>query len=205
MDRRHFMLSTAALGAAPAVGFAQEAEASIVVPEMILGSDAEDAVTLVEYASFTCSHCKAFHDQVFPGIKEDYIDTGKIKFVNRELLRNRADLWATMIARCEDGAKYFGIVDMLYEGQSEWTQGSEADIADNLRKIGLLAGFDKETVDACFSNRDFALALIEKTQSEADADGVTGTPTLFLNGERVLQFDPESMKAAIDAALSKAG
>ncbi|MEM7241443.1 MAG: DsbA family protein [Pseudomonadota bacterium] len=204
MDRRHFMLATAAMGAFSGAAFAQETE-TVVVPEMVLGSDAEDAVTLVEYASFTCPHCKSFHELVWPDIKADYVDTGKIKFVNRELLRNRADLWAAMIARCEDGAKYFGIVDMLFKQQSEWTQGSEADIADNLRKIGLVAGFDRETVDACFSNRDFALALIEKTQSESEADGVTGTPTFFLNGERVAQFDTDSLKSAIDAALAAKG
>ena len=180
MDRRQLLLSAPAVLTLSSMGFAQEEAASPII-EMVLGSDDEAAPVLVEYASYTCPACKRFHEIAMPEIKANYIDTGKIRFINRELLRNRADLWAAMIARCNGGEKYFGIVDMLYTQQAEWTNGSEADIADNLRKIGLLAGFDKETVDACFTDRDFALALVEKTQSDAEKDVVTATPTLFLS------------------------
>ena len=207
MDRRHFLMTTASLSAVGVPAFAQDATEAdaIVVPDMMLGSEDENAVTLIEYASFTCPHCASFHELVWPELKANYIDTGKIRFINREVLRNRADLWAALIARCDDGAKYFGIVDMLFKQQAEWTRGSEAEIADNLRKIGLLAGFDRETVDACFSNRDFALALIDKTQAESEADAVRGTPTIILDGETLEEFNYETVSAAIDEALAAKG
>ena len=200
MDRRQLLLTAPALLTVASAGFAQEETAPEIL-EMALGSDAEDAPVLIEYASYTCPACKRFHEVTWPVLKSEYIDTGKIRFVNRELLRNRADLWAAMIARCSGGEKYFGIVDMLFKQQAEWTNGSEADIADNLRKIGLLAGFDKDTVNACFTDRDYALALVEKTQADQEADAVTATPTLFLNGQRLTAVDPDSMRAALDAAI----
>ncbi len=208
MDRRKFLATSAAVGTSISLSaFAQDSETAteVVINDMVIGSDAEDALTLVEYASFTCPHCGSFHEQVWPDLKANYIDTGKIKFVHREVMRNRADLWASLIARCDEGSKFFGITDMLFKDQKGWTQGSEADIADNLRKIGLLAGFDKTAVDACFSDRDFALALIEKTQADNEADAVQGTPTLILDGTTLERFDYETLSTAIDDALASRG
>ena len=208
MDRRLFLLTSVAMATFSSLpAFAQDTETAddVIIEDMAIGSEAEDAVTLIEYSSFTCPACRAFHEQTWPELKAQYIDTGKIRFVNREILRNRADLWAALIARCGDGSKYFGLTDMYYKEQSVWPRGSEAEVADNLRKIGLLAGFDKEAVNACFSDRDFALALIEKTQSESEADGVTGTPTLFVDGERLTGADFDTVSKAIEAALAAKG
>lgn len=197
---RRFVLSSAlALSAAPA--FAQESEAPDLAPDMWIG--AEDApVTMVEYASFTCPHCRNFHMENWANLKTDYIDTGKVKFVSREVYFDQYGLWAAMLARCGGPSRYFGITDMLYKSQPDWSREKEAVVAaDKLRKIGLVAGLDGAAIDQCFSDEPTALALIEAYQKNTQADDVTGTPTIFINGERSDARSWDQLKAALDAAL----
>ena len=79
------------LGAA----FAQDAsEIDIsMIPDMSIGNP-DSTVTVIEYASFTCPHCAAFHADNFKKLKADFIDTGKINFVHREVFFDRFGLWA---------------------------------------------------------------------------------------------------------------
>ena len=90
-----------------------DVDTSMVV-DMALGQ--EDApITVIEYASFTCPHCANFHATVFDELRQNYIDTGKIRFIMREVYFDRFGLWAGMVARCSgDPAKYFGTADLVY-------------------------------------------------------------------------------------------
>ncbi len=196
---KHFLAAGAvALATMISPATAQEAE----VAEMALGP--EDArVTVMEYASFTCPHCATFHEGPFKELKAEYIDTDKVRFVYRDVYFDRFGLWASMVARCDGGEKFFGISDMLYERQREWTQGEPAAIADNLRRIGKLAGLEAETVEACLNDRDKAQALVAWYQQNAEADGVNSTPTLFVNGTKYPNMAYDDLKAIIDAALAE--
>src|SRR6056297_2381020 len=111
-------------------GIAQAQSAEAETPQIAgMSIGAEDApVTIVEYASFTCPHCADFHDGVFQRIKEDYVDTGKVRFEHREVYFDRYGLWASMVARCGGEQRYFGIVDMIYDQQSEWARGEPVQI-----------------------------------------------------------------------------
>ncbi|EPX77788.1 DsbA family protein [Litoreibacter arenae] len=170
------------------------------VKEMTLGE--EDApVTLVEYASFTCPHCATFHTNVFPKLKKDYIDTGKVKFVFREVYFDRYGLWAGMVARCGGGMRYFGIVDLIFDNQREWAQGEPAQIAGNLRKFGKQAGLDDETLDACLTDGEKAAAMAAVYQKNADADGISSTPSLVINGTTHPNMSYDDLKELIDAEL----
>ncbi|WP_136634449.1 DsbA family protein [Pseudooceanicola onchidii] len=170
------------------------------IVEMTLG--AEDApVTLTEYASFTCPHCANFHGAVFKDLKRDYIDTGKVKFVYRDVYFDQFGLWAAMIARCEP-TRFFGISDMLYDQQKQWIgDGNPAGIAERLRKIGRIAGLESEQMEACLADEDQARALVGWFQKNATEDDVTGTPTLFINGEKHSNMNYNDLKALLDAAL----
>ncbi|GLQ35646.1 hypothetical protein GCM10007939_19290 [Amylibacter marinus] len=206
MLRRNLILSALAT---PVVGgfgpaFAQEDKsddmAPIEVKEMFLG-DENAPVELIEYASFTCPHCATFHTQVFPLLKAQYIDTGKVKFVTREVYFDRLGLWGAMLARCGDGSKYFGISDMLYKRQREWTQGDGgAVIAENLKKIGKIAGFDEETVDACLQDRPTAEAMLERFKETTAEHGVQSTPTLVINGVTHSNMGFEALAKLLDEA-----
>ena len=94
-----------------------------MIQDMTLGNP-DAAVTVIEYASFTCPHCARFHMDAFKQLKSDFIDTGKINFVYREVYFDRFGLWAAIVARCGDGAenRFFGITEMVYEQQSTWAR-----------------------------------------------------------------------------------
>jgi protein-disulfide isomerase len=179
---------------------AQEVDTSSVI-EMALG--AEDApITVVEYASFTCPHCANFHTAVFKDLKENYIDTGKVRFVHREVYFDRLGLWAGMTARCGGPDRYFGIADLLYQQQSEWVgSGNPTEVADNLRRIGRLAGLGDEQIDACLQDGEKAQALVASYQQNADADDISGTPSFIINGEKYSNMNFRDFSAVLDRIL----
>lgn len=181
------------------------AEDPSVVQEMAQG--AEDApVTVIEYGSFTCPHCANWHAESYERLKEEYIDTGEVRFVFREVYFDRPGLWASMIARCGGEMRFFGIHDMIYEQQQEWIgDGEPATIADNLRRIGRSAGLDDATLEACLSDEARAEGLVAWYEANAQADGIQGTPTFIINGETYSNMAWEEMKAIIDAELAEAG
>jgi protein-disulfide isomerase len=188
------------LGAANAQEAGDVDTSSIV--EMTLGNP-DAPVTVVEYASYTCPHCARFHDGPYKQLKSDYIDTGKINFVYREVYFDRYGLWASMVARCAGTSEsFFGISDMIYAGQSEWTRAGEpAAIADELRKIGRLAGLDNETLDTCLQDADQARTLVAWYQENATADGIESTPSFVINGTKYSNMSYEEMSDLIDAEL----
>lgn len=164
---------------------------------------ADAKVKIIEYASFTCPHCATFHANVFPQLKKDYIDTGKIRFEYREVYFDRFGLWAAMIARCGGEMRYFGIVGMVFEQQQAWTQGEPQAVADNLKKIGRTAGLDDAAMDQCLNNKPMAEAMIAHYQANFAADKIEGTPTFMINGVQHRNMAYEDMKIIIETELAK--
>ena len=186
---------------------AQEAPASTAdlpaVPDMVLGN-ADAKVTIIEYASYTCPHCAAFHANVFKDLKRDYIDTGKVRFVFREVYFDRYGLWAAMMARCGGATRYFGISGMLFEGQKEWAASDDpTTVVANIRRIGKTAGMDDATLDACMQDGNMAQAMVNTWEANAKADVVEGTPTLIINGVKHSNMDYAELKGLLDAELAK--
>ncbi len=172
---------------------------------MDYGIGATDAkVVIDEFASFTCPHCAHFHDDVYPQLKADYIDTGKVRLVYHEVYFDRYGLWAAMMARCGGEMRYIGIVDTLYSTQKDWA-GSDnpATVVDNLKKIGRAAGMDDASIDACMKDSTMAQALIDHYETSFKAAGIEGTPTFLINGEKHTNMAYPDMKALIDAELAK--
>jgi protein-disulfide isomerase len=196
-------LVVAALAFAPVVAPAQDT-GSGTVTEMTLG-DAEAPVAFVEYASFTCPHCATFHAEVLPQLKRDYVDTGKVQYIYREVYFDRYGLWAGMVARCGGETRYFGIADMIYERQREWTQGGDpAAVADNLRRIGRTAGLSDDQLDACLTDADKAQALVGWYEENAARDGIQGTPSFVINGEMHSNMPYADLRAILDAEIAAA-
>ena len=175
------------------------------IPEMTLGNPDAD-VTVIEYASFTCPHCANFHAGPFKELKADYIDTGKINFVYREVYFDRFGLWAAIVARCGEGAenRYFGIADMIYENQREWArQDDPAAIVGSLQTFGKRAGLTDEQLNACLSYGENAQKLFALWQKRAEEDEITGTPTFLINGKKYSNMPYAEMSAIIDEALGE--
>lgn len=172
------------------------------ITDMVIGNPDAD-VEVIEYASFTCPHCATFHNGAFKKLKSEYIDTGKIKFIYREVYFDRFGLWASLIARCGGEDKFFGIADLIYADQDGWSRaGDPAAIVGELRKIGRLAGLDNDTLEACLQDGDRAQALVAWYKENAEADGIDSTPSFVINGKKYSNMSYEIMKETIDEALA---
>ncbi len=197
------LIATGALALAMLAGpvQAQDADTSQVT-EMTMGS-ADAKVTIIEYASFTCPHCANFHKGPLKELKADYIDTDKVHFIYRDVYFDRFGLWASMVARCGGEEKFFGISDMLYEQQREWTNGQPAEIAENLRRIGKVAGIEPDALDACLNDEAKAKALVAWYQENAEAHEVNSTPTLIINEQKYSNMAYDELKGIIDEKLAE--
>jgi len=152
--------------------------------DMAIGSP-RARVTVIEYASVGCPHCAAWHNTVFPGFKAQYIDTGRVRFVMREMLTGVPSIATAgfMLARCAGPAKYFPVIDAIYRRQAEMFQpgGHAGEILEDIAKS---AGFDEAAFQACIGDQKGLDALNARTQRHVDEDKVDSTPIFFVDGQR---------------------
>jgi protein-disulfide isomerase len=197
ITRRAFNAALSLTGLAALAGFsplrlitgamaqdAAEVAKPVSLPDMALGP-ANAAVTITEYASMTCPHCAAFSENVFPKIKSEYIDTGKVRYVFREFPLDIKAAAGSMLARCiakDDSGKYFTVIDMLFKQQRDWVT---ANSAETLARIGKQAGLSQQAVEDCLKDQ----ALLDKIAGDqkfaSDVLKVNSTPTFFINGEMI--------------------
>lgn len=185
--------------------FAQDASDvdTSMIKDMSLGNP-EATVTVIEYASFTCPHCASFHADSFKQLKADFIDTGKINFIYRDVYFDRPGLWAAIVARCGEGAenRFFGIADLIYERQNQWARANDPQqIVNQLRTIGKTAGLTDPQLDACFSDGDKAQALYAYYLQNAEEDGINSTPSFVINGQKYSNMAYDEMKQLIESKL----
>ncbi|MBC6407853.1 MAG: DsbA family protein [Rhodobacteraceae bacterium] len=175
--------------------------AGIEIPDMALGL-VDAPITMIEYASFTCPHCGDFHNRVFDDLKADYIDTGQVRFIFREVYFDRFGLWASIVARCAGEEHFFAITDLLFERQAQWARaGDPTAIAAEIRKTGRLAGLEDAALETCLADQQKAESLIAWYQKNASADNVTSTPTFVINGRQYSNRSYEELRALLDGLL----
>jgi protein-disulfide isomerase len=186
ITRRAF---AAALSLAALTSKAMAVPANVVtrpqaLPDMALGP-ANARVTIVEYAAATCPHCAAFNKDVFPRIKAEFIDTGKVRYVFREFPLNIKDLACAMLARRiagADSAKYFAVVDVMFRQQDQLVEKT----SDALRLIGRQAGLSAQAVEDCLKDQAMQDKISAGQKYAEDVLKVEGTPTFFINGDEIV-------------------
>ncbi|MCC7253235.1 DsbA family protein [Hyphomicrobium sp.] len=204
LDRRQAMMAGAALAGLGLSGFALPAyaqrnkgPAEVPVDDLMKTGDLADLVlgpenakvTIVEYASMTCGHCKHFHDATFPELKKKYIDTGKIRFVFREFPLDARAFAASMLARCAGSTeKSLALVDALFDTQDQWAFVKE-NPTPKLFEIAKQAGFTQESFDKCLTDQKLLDQITASHTRAAETFGVNATPSFFINGKR-LQGSP---------------
>ncbi len=196
MNRRSLLTLAALAGTAAVVSVAGPERLALVGPaqaampdglmepgplgDMALG-DPNAPNTIIEYASMTCSHCAAFHEETYPALKEKYIDTGKVYFIFREYPLDALATAAFMLARCGPKERYFPLVDLMFNRQAEWA------FTDNPKQALLTfvrqAGFTEESFNACLSNREIQDGVLAVKTRASNDFGISSTPTFFINGE----------------------
>jgi protein-disulfide isomerase len=177
--------AAALLSSFPAL--AQNASAGDLAPVSPLGDvalgPADAKVTIIEYASMTCSHCAAFHKETYPELKKRYIDTGKVRFILREFPLDPLATAGFMLARCDGDSKYYPITDLLFDNQSAWAFTSKP--LDALQQMMKQAGFSKEKFEACLKDQKLYDAVNAVRKRADETFKVNSTPTFFINGQRV--------------------
>jgi protein-disulfide isomerase len=154
------------------------------LPDMALGP-ADAQVTIVEYAAPTCPHCARFNKDVFPKIKSEYIDTGKVRYVFRNFPLNIKDLACEMLARNiarDDPEKYFAVVDVMFRQQQQLVEKT----GETLKLIGRQAGFSVQAVEDCLKDQAMQDKIAAVQKYAEDVLKVDGTPTFFINGQVIV-------------------
>lgn len=171
------------------------------VIEMAVGNP-DAAVTVQEFSSFTCPHCATFNASVYQQIKSAYIDTGLVRWIKREVYFDAYGLWAALVARCGGEARYFGIVEMLYQDQQVWARGADSNaVADSLRRIGRRAGMNDDELNACLTDRDQALAMMEVYRQGMEQYDIRGTPSFVINEQTYSNMSFAEFQAILDPLL----
>lgn len=163
---------------------------------------AEDAaVTIIEYSSPTCPHCATFHADTYPALKEQYIDTGKVKFILRPFIRNVLDAVVFLLAESAGGDAYFEVVSAYFHVQNQWTRSDKP--RDELLAIALQLGFTEESFEAALTNQELFTGMETLRNQATDEFDLTGTPTFYINGKQLSGVKSlEDLAAEIDPQLS---
>jgi protein-disulfide isomerase len=152
------------------------------LPDIAEGK-ADAPATIIEYASMTCSHCAAFHKDVWPALKAKYIDTGKAKLILREFPLDPLATGAFMLARCAGPDKRDAVVDRLFDHQADWAFA--ANPLFKLKEQLIAAGMPAADFEACLKNQalfDQVKAMRDNAASKLE---IASTPTFFVNGQRL--------------------
>jgi protein-disulfide isomerase len=174
--------------------------AVVTKDDMTMGA-ANAPVTVIEYASASCSHCAKFNNEVFPALKAKYIDTGKVRYVLREYLTDPVEVAEAgfVIARCAPRDKYFAVLDAFFHGQARMY--ATGDAGENLAAAGKAGGLTGEQLSACLEDQAAHTALEARVRGYAERDGIHLTPTFLINGK---VYDGDDTVAGLDAAIAAA-
>lgn len=188
---------------AQAEGGEDEVDLSRVI-EIVEGNP-DAPVTIIEFSSFTCPHCARYNQTIYPQMRAEYIDSGRIQYIKREVYFDAYGLWAALVARCGGAMSYSGIANIMYAEQQEWARGADANaVAENLRRIGRRAGLGDDQLNACMTDRDMAVALMETYRQGAEDYGIRATPSFVINGETYSNMSFEEFQGIIDPLLEVA-
>lgn len=206
VDRRVLLVGAGALALAGCNG--ASGNAATTADDMVLGQDGAP-VTLIEYASTTCSHCAEFHASVWPQLKTNYIDTGKVRFIFREFPTDPAAIAVAgfQLARCNSATseQYFARIGVLFEQQRAiFATGSMAGVRDKFIEIGAGAGLSQEQVMQCI-NDPAGGERVRRIGEGAAQFQISGTPALVLDGEYLRDpsaYTYEGLARLLDAAAA---
>ena len=169
--------------------------------DMTMG-DPKAPVKIIEYASASCVHCATFNNEVFPGLKAKYIDTGKVHYTFKEFLTPPVEVAAAafLTARCAGKEKYFSVIDALFRSQEELF--ATGDARGTLLKVAQSAGMSEQQFNTCVADEAANKALAARVDSAIKDRGVSSTPTFFFNGKKVKEGAMTT--AELDAAVAEA-
>ena len=158
------------------------AEALEARPGDVVLGQSDAPITMVEYYSLNCPHCAAFHAQIFPQLKADYVDTGKVRFVLRDFPLSWAALEAAILTHCAKPEDFLAVQEALFHSIRQWS--GEGSSLLPIAKVGEANGVERATFKKCIEDGALEAEILANYQHAAETLGVSGTPTFFINGEK---------------------
>ncbi|MDW9478960.1 thioredoxin domain-containing protein [Sinorhizobium meliloti] len=176
----------------------------------IVVGDPKAPVTIYEYASLTCPHCRAYQELAADEVQKKWIDTGKAKLVYRHFPLDQSALAAALTVQCLPADKRYAAVKLFFKHVDKWAQDPEGLITvlkDTYGKDFTFAdGEDaKESLIACMNRKEFPQKALQ-AMLEAGQNGVNSTPYFIVDGEHVRGAQPaEKMGEIIQKHLDARG
>ena len=144
--------------------------------------DENAPVTIIEYASMSCSHCADFHNDTLDELKKEYVDTGKVKFVFRDFPFNYPALAGSMMMRCVPDDVRYDYMNALYKLQKNWVIRDNNKTKSELYKIMQSGGMQQDEFDACLSDVNMENNILEGVMNAQREFNIRSTPTFIING-----------------------
>ena len=142
-------------------------------------------ITIIEYASMSCSHCAYFHNNTLNDLKTEYIDTGKVRFVFRDFPFNYPALLGSMMMRCIPNEVRYDYMNALYLLQKSWVVKENAKTMQELYKIMQSGGMTKDEFEACYSNEQLENEILEGVIAAQKEFNIRSTPSFLVNGNLI--------------------
>jgi protein-disulfide isomerase len=169
------------------------------LPDIVQGK-ADAPITIVEYASMTCSHCAAFHATTYPTLVSKYVDTGKVRFILREFPLDPLATAGFMLARCSGPQKRNAVVDLLFDQQKNWafTDKPLAALSDLLKQTGMT----QASFETCINDQSLYDKVDQERDYAAQKFGIDATPTFFINGRKISgEITPDALDKLLEPML----
>ncbi|MCT4635823.1 MAG: DsbA family protein [Rickettsiales bacterium] len=169
-------------------------------PYDFVSGSSEAPVKILEYYSLTCPHCENFHTNVFPRLKKEYIDTGKVMWIKRSYMTDKSSEAGTLLLNCIDKSRYEAFLNILLTKQASWAY--QTDFLDKLRNIAGLGGMNAEKFDVCMNNKNLESALRRLDHRSKKFLKIKGTPVFYINKKKVDVYSYKSFATLIDKTLN---
>ena len=170
----------------------------VSLQELSIGDD-DAPITIIEYASMTCSHCAEFHTETYPVLKKNYVEKGDVKFIFREFPLDKLSMATSMLARCVDSSISLAFIEILFQNRSKWYSDNAITELKNLSKQ---AGLNSEDFDQCLNDQELLDQLIIQKENAIKEFQINSTPSFIINGKVISGNKPYSyFKAEIDKIL----
>ena len=171
--------------------------------DFVIG-DEDAPITIIEYASMSCSHCANFHKNTLPELKTEYIDTGKVRMIFRDFPFNYPALLGSMMMRCIPNEVRYDYMNVLYQLQSKWVNRDPTVTKKELYKIMQSGGMTKDEFDSCYSNLDIENEILEAVMAAQNDFNIRSTPSFIVNGNLVEgNKNTKEFRQIIDKILSE--
>ena len=157
------------------------------VDKSIVAIGSYDAIVKIKiFSSLTCPHCANFHIKVVPKIIKEYVESGKAQLIFIDFPLDLAAFNASKLLHCVDQKKQISFLDIVYDTQSNWTNGSNIeDINNNLKKIAKNLGISPEQFDKCLIDEDISDKILNNRIEANQKYSIKSTPTIVINEKKL--------------------